>query len=302
MRKAAFVVVALAIGSSGSAPAAFQGQGQFHFNGRVWEDQGAFIRAGLRCGTRDISPAVRDQIEASLRGGRPGGPPPTYPVTINVYVHVITASDGTGSVPAAQIDDQIDVLNAAYAGTAIFALIATDVTANDAWFVMEPGTAAESSAKAALRQGSADDLNLYTANPGSSLLGWATFPSSYQSHQSDDGVVVLYSSLPGGTAVPYNLGDTATHEAGHWMGLYHTFQGGCGGPKNSSKTGDLVADTPSEASPAFGCPAGRDTCASPGLDPITNFMDYTDDACMFEFSSGQSARMQDLFAKYRYGK
>ncbi len=239
-------------------------------------------------------------IQASGKPGG-GGPPPTPAVTsgtISVYVHVI--NNGTtlaaGNIPDSQITSQLNVLNAAYATTGWqYSLASTDRTTNATWYTAGPGTTAESQMKNALRQGTGDDLNLYTNNMGGGLLGWATFPANYAASPKLDGVVVLFSSLPGGTAAPYNLGDTATHEVGHWMGLYHTFQGGCRG------SGDYVDDTPAEKSAAFGCPVGRDSCTnSVGNDPITNFMDYTDDSCMDRFSTGQDGRIDAQFSTYRY--
>jgi hypothetical protein len=152
--------------------------------------------------------------------------------------------------------------------------------------------------KSALHAGAADDLNFYT-NAMGGLLGWSTFPSSYHAQPSQDGVVVYYGALPGGVTAPYNTGDVGVHETGHWLGLYHTFQGGCN-PDPSQ--GDGVADTPAEKVPGRGCPIGRDTCIGDkhaGLDPIENFMDYTDNACMFEFTPGQEERMQAAWDTYR---
>lgn len=251
---------------------------------------------------------------ADARGGNKGKPPKPSPspspsqtptpeptpqnVTIDVYWHVINQGSGAsnGNIPDSMIGDQIAVLNAAYSGTGFsFRLAGTTRTTNSTWYTGCYGSS-EMPMKSALHQGTAQDLNIYSCRPGNGILGYAYFPSDYNSNPARDGVVLLDQSLPGGTAAPYNLGDTATHEIGHWLGLYHTFQGGCTG------NGDYVADTPAERSAAFGCPIGQDTCRrDPGIDPVTNFMDYTDDDCMFEFSGGQNVRMSDQWLVYRQG-
>ena len=255
--------------------------------------------AKVRKGAVATEPSADAVYRAELARGpeRLDGPLATGG-TIPVYWHVINNGPGlaNGDVPDTQIADQMAVLNAAFAPSGwSFALTTTDRTTNAAWYTATPGSSAQTAMKAALRQGSADDLNIYSNNMGGGLLGWATFPQSYAGNPLDDGVVVLFSSLPGGSAVPYNLGDTGTHEVGHWMGLFHTFQGGC------SRTNDLVKDTPAEASPAFGCPTGRNTCTAAGLDPITNFMDYSDDSCMNQFSPGQNTRIDNQVTRYRFG-
>ena len=81
--------------------------------------------------------------------------------------------------------------------------------------------------KKELRVGGANVLNMYVGNIEEGLLGWATYPE--RKLKSYDGVVILGESMPGGTAVPYNEGDTATHEVGHWLNLLHTFDQGCEG-------------------------------------------------------------------------
>jgi hypothetical protein len=130
-----------------------------------------------------------------------------------------------------QIKNQIATLNAAYAGTFTFTLAnATWYSTNStALFYADSDTSEEASIKRQLRKGTARTLNIYTWEPkdpssSSNTLGWATFPWKYNASSSLDGVVLLHSTINGGSYKGYNLGDTAVHEVGHWAGLYQTFQ------------------------------------------------------------------------------
>ncbi|KAJ7286953.1 Metalloprotease [Mycena rebaudengoi] len=221
--------------------------------------------------------------------------------TLNIFYHVVS-KDSTlagGNVPDSQLQAQTAVMNKAYAGSGITWVTAgVTRTVNAGWYNSAgPGTSQQTAMKKALRTGGVADLNVYTVGfttgSGAGLLGYSTFPDSYAGAPTDDGVVMLFSSLPGGTAVPYDLGQTLTHEAGHWVGLYHTFQGGCSG------SGDMVSDTPPEGTETFGCPTSKDSCSGGGVDPIHNYMDYSDDACMTQFTAGQIVRLKAQMSTFR---
>ena len=228
-------------------------------------------------------------------------------VTIPVWVHVINKGSGfaNGDVPEDMIRRQIRVLDDSYSGRTggagsgfDFQLAGITRTTNRDWFeTMALDFEVELEAKTALKRGGPETLNIYTID-GGPYLGFAYYPDIllYPQFAVLDGVVLDWRSLPGGTFEIYSEGDTAPHEVGHWLALYHTFENKC------SAKGDFVADTPAEFSPAFFCPVGRDTCAGaakPGLDPIFNFMDYTQDSCMFMFTPGQVTRMQAAWAAFR---
>ncbi|MFC6884327.1 MULTISPECIES: zinc metalloprotease [Actinomadura] len=247
----------------------------------------ADVLAGLGIGRRageHRSPEAEEQVRRAQ-------------VRIPVYFHVL--HDGArGNVSNALIDRQITVLNDTYGGRkggadTGFSFELKKVTRSDdaAWY-SDPERH-EAAFKPKLRQGGAGALNLYSADLGKDLLGWSTFPWKYKGDPKKDGVVVHAGSMPGGSIEHFNLGYSAAHETGHWLGLYHTFQDGCGG------AGDRVADTPDERDPTNGCPTGKDTCPSAGDDPVHNFMDYAWDSCMHEFTKGQGERLHKVWAAYR---
>ena len=268
---------------------------------------GAAANARVRKGSKKLEPQLfagsGDQYATldnapTLAGGA---------VTVPTYFHVILpAAEATNGKAAERrltslVGKQVAVLNEAYTGRTTvgqesastpfrFSLVEIDFSYNDAWYGVTPGPV-ETEMKAATRTGGKETLNVWTAGIGDGLLGWAYFPA--KKLDVNDGVVILDESMPGGTSVPYDGGDTLTHEAGHWLGLYHTFQGGCNGQ------GDQVSDTPAEAAPQFLCEESDSCTKSPGLDPIHNYMDYTEDACMYQFTAGQSARMSDAWLQYR---
>ena len=268
----------------------------------MWTGTGAQAQKE-RCGTRQPSLEEIEQIEVKIGRARKA----KTDVTIPVWVHVINKGSGfaNGDLPEDMIRKQIKVLDDSFsgatggAGTGFgFELAGVTRTTNETWFSqMALNFEVELQAKTSLKRGGPETLNLYTVD-GGPYLGFAYYPNivTNATYSVLDGVVLDWRSLPGGTFAIYSEGDTAPHEVGHWLALFHTFDGKCG------TKGDYVADTPSEFSPAFLCPAGRDTCSGaskPGLDPIFNFMDYTQDSCMYMFTEGQTSRMRAAWAAFR---
>lgn len=221
-------------------------------------------------------------------------------VTVQTWIHVIRRDltvEG-GNIPARWIREQMTVLNRSFSGATggastgfQFELAGVTRTTNAKWFDLQ-GVGEDRAMKRLLKVGGLETLNIYTADIDP-YLGYAYLAQDAAKVGELDGVVLHNQSLPGGNFAIYSEGDTAPHEVGHWLDLFHTFDGGCRGD------GDFVDDTAPEASPAFNCPVGRDTCVGGGPDPITNFMDYTQDSCMFEFTPGQAVRMQQAWAAFR---
>ena len=244
-------------------------------------------------------------------------------LTIPVVVHVIYKTSSQ-NISTAQILSQIDILNedfrknnsdassvpSAFAGVAAdseieFCLAVRDPSGNVTTGITRTSTTTSSfSGYTSMKYSSSGGqdawntsnyLNIWVCNLSSGLLGFATFPGG---NSSTDGVVCDYAYFGNtGTATyPYHLGRTATHEVGHWLNLYHIWGDSyCGN--------DQVSDTPKHEESNYGCPSfpHASSCSGTGSngEMFMNYMDYTNDACMYMFSTGQKNRMRATLAGSR---
>lgn len=256
--------------------------------------------------------AIEEQtLNYSLNNAKTGAATVNIPVVVHV-VYNTTAQN----ISDAQIISQMDVLNedfrkmnadkvkvpAAFSSVAAdcnitFCLAKKDPNGNSTTGIIRKYTSTTSfiddKVKSSTTGGStawpsSKYLNIWVCNLGDGLLGYAQFPGG---PAATDGVVMLYTAFGrvGNVAAPYNKGRTATHEVGHWLNLRHIWgDANCGN--------DYVNDTPTQQTSNYGCPSyPHVTCSNSG-DMSMNYMDYVNDACMYMFTSGQSSRMNALFA------
>ncbi len=270
-----------------------------------------FREQGMRCGTKSPLPDVADLIMAksvaectkTLTSIQPEYWPLSITYVMPVWFHVIYRSDGTGYVSDASIHAQLQVLNEDYGALAgsmgadgyntriQFELAGISRTENDAWFDDDD----QDAYKLALNEDPSRYINVYTTSAGG-YLGYAYFPQD-AAGQWWDGIVLLHEAVGGryNGFGAYNQGRTLVHEMGHYLSLYHTFEG-YGACENSYIGGDLIVDTPAEGDDHYGC-LQTTTCSSP--DPIHNYMNYTDDSCMYQFSAEQANRTVCSLVNYR---
>ncbi len=283
-------------------------------------DSGYFQLENTRCGVDPFMMQAWGVEEVAGSGADcsfnrttidPQWDPSVNKVRIPVVVHVIQRTNGTGFISESRVQSQIDVLNEDFLAipgtngapgtdTQIEFYLATEdpdgnptngitYSTNNTWF--NDGGAYYNT----LAWDTDRYLNIYT-NSASGALGYVPdLPQGGIAGNNADRVVVLYSTFGRNAPyAPFNLGRTATHEVGHYLGLYHTFNGGC---TNTYTGGDRIVDTNPESSPTYGCPGSRSSCGSQA--PIDNYMDYSDDRCMEKFTPEQANRMRCSLFNYR---
>jgi hypothetical protein len=229
-------------------------------------------------------------------------------IEIPVVVNVLYKTNAQ-NISLAQIQSQIDVLNKDFNATnsdfnnvpSLFSGVKANVgisfvldvvyrkkTNKTSWTTND---AMKKTAQGGLNPTSpTTKLNLWVCNLSGGILGYAQFPGG---SSSTDGVVIDDNAMgtTGTASAPFNLGRTGTHEVGHWMNLRHIWgDASCGS--------DLVSDTPTHNTANYSCPSypHYSTCSGNPVEMTMNYMDYTNDSCMYMFSNGQKNRMLAIFA------
>jgi hypothetical protein len=241
---------------------------------------------------------------------------PGVTYTIPVVVHVLQRTNGQGYLSPAKVQTQIDILNEDFlAMQGTNGAPGTNAKIQFELAQVDPSGAPTNGITYSLNNTWYNDggnywntlawdtknyLNIYTNNASGNLGYVPGFPQQGNLVGSkSDRVVVLWSSFGrnGSIGAPYNQGRTTTHEVGHYLGLFHTFDGGCGSSTACYSSGDTICDTNRESQPSFGCLSNKTSCGS--ADPVHNYMDYSDDLCMWEFTPEQVNRMRCTLENWR---
>jgi hypothetical protein len=273
----------------------------------------------LRCGLPPVDPTIERLPPSDCTSGsttiKPEYSPSNGLIQIPVVVHIIMNNAGTsGVISDAKVASQIKIMNEDFraiagsnGGNGNDAMIqfyladrdpsgnpTTGITRsqNTTWF-QDAGGYYNTLAWNTNRY-----VNIYTNLAGGALGYVPGLPQGGVVGSNADRVVILWSTfgLNGPFGPPYNKGRTVTHELGHYFGLYHTFQSGCAAVSNCYNNGDRICDTNPDGTSHFGCP-NSNSCSSP--DPVDNYMEYTDDLCMEEFTVEQNNRIRCTIEHYR---
>ena len=277
----------------------------------------------VRCLTPDIDPNIAGLLPPSDCSANSTNPTGAYSpanldeIVIPVVFHVIRDNNGSGNVPNSRVISQVEIFNedfGALAGTPgapgvdtkiRFALATTDPQGQASTGILRYDNSTWFNDGGSYWNSIAWDpdvyLNIYTlgAPSGSSnILGYVPFfPQNGPVGSASDRVVLLNGTVGRNAPLaPYNQGRTGTHEVGHYLGLYHTFQNGCGG-SNCYASGDRICDTNAESQPEYNCPNNSSSCGS--TDPVRNYMNYSTDTCMNNFTEEQARRMRCTLEFYR---
>jgi hypothetical protein len=192
-----------------------------HFN---WTSVRAFKEKKGRCASHAPSNETRAQSDLFLRQWRDaqrepdGGVRRLQTINIPVYFHCIT-SGSNGACSTAVVNQQIEVLNSAFAPTFSFTLVFSQSYNRPEYYNCALGASSEARMKNELWRGGANSLNIYSCDTADGTLGWSSFPNEFTSAPTMDGVVLRRGTLPGGWDAPYNLGHTGVHEVRHSVRL-----------------------------------------------------------------------------------